>query len=276
MPLRTHKLPRFWLVLTVGLVASGLGAARWWQGQLPERLQQAAARGDLEACLRYSEQLAALQWLPGRAPIDQSRCRRLRAAGLWAQGQWRDALGLQRQLVQSNAATPADRTRLQQWEQELQGRALALFQQGQLEAAINLLADAGLDRLPDGSRRGDQLRELWQRNRLQLERAGALVKQNRWWEALDALNRLDHPWWKAKAKPLRQQVDTAVAGLRAKDEEHHSHGELAHTVPTAQLDALVRRHIEQGGMNEWTAFETACRQLGGRVVEAGPETACQR
>ena len=29
-------------------------------------------------------------------------------------------------------------------------------------------------------------------------------------------------------------------------------------------------------MDDWQAFSTACRELGGRVVEAGPETACRR
>lgn len=263
-------------MLTLGLLAGGLGAARWWQSQLPVRLERAAARGDFEACLRYGDQLAALQWLPGQAPKDQGRCRRLKAQALWRQNQWREALRLQRQLVQSRAGTPTDRRQLVRWEQAMQERALALFQQGRLEDALTLLAATGLDRNPDGSGRGDLLREAWQRNRLQLERADQLVKQQRWWEALEALNRLDHPWWKQRAQPLRQQVNTAVESLRARHEEHHSHGELAHTVPPDRLDALVRRHIEQDGLGEWQAFEKACGELGGRVVEAGPETACQR
>jgi len=57
LALRRHRLPRFWLGLTLGLVASGLGAAYWWEQQLPQRLEQAARSGDLQACLRYSEQL---------------------------------------------------------------------------------------------------------------------------------------------------------------------------------------------------------------------------
>jgi hypothetical protein len=43
----------------------------------------------------------------------------------------------------------------------------------------------------------------------------------------------------------------------------------------AQLDAEVGRRIA-AGMDEWKAFESACRDLGGKVVEAGPETACER
>ena len=29
-------------------------------------------------------------------------------------------------------------------------------------------------------------------------------------------------------------------------------------------------------MDDWQAFSSACKELGGRVVEAGPETACRR
>ena len=49
---------------------------------------------------RYSEQLAALRWLGGTAPMEQGRCRRLKAAQLWQGGQWAEALQLQLQLVQ--------------------------------------------------------------------------------------------------------------------------------------------------------------------------------
>ena len=68
MALRRHRLPRFWLALTLGLVACGVATAYWWEQQLPRRLEQAAKRGDLEACLRYSEQLESLRWLGGQAP----------------------------------------------------------------------------------------------------------------------------------------------------------------------------------------------------------------
>jgi hypothetical protein len=29
-------------------------------------------------------------------------------------------------------------------------------------------------------------------------------------------------------------------------------------------------------MDDWKAFTSACRDLGGKVVEAGPESACRR
>ena len=94
MALRRHRLPRFWLGLTLGLVACGIGATYWWEQQLPQKLEQAARSGDLEACLRYSEQLEALRWLGGQAPTEQGSCRRRKAAQLWQQERWGDALQL--------------------------------------------------------------------------------------------------------------------------------------------------------------------------------------
>jgi hypothetical protein len=46
-------------------------------------------------------------------------------------------------------------------------------------------------------------------------------------------------------------------------------------VPGAQLEAAVQKHLARG-LDEWQAFEKGCRELGGRVVEAGPESACRR
>ena len=275
MAIRRHRLPRVWLAITLGLVATAVGLARWWEGELPQRLADASQRGDLDACLRYSEQLSALQWMAGRAPLEQGQCRRLKARQLWEQDNWSEALALQLQLVNSAAGGPADRKELQTWQEELRRRALTLFRDGDLEGALTVLAAMGEERRENGTALGDSLREQWNRNRLQLERARQLAERQRWWEALEALNRLDHPWWKQQAAPVRQQVQTGIAGLRNEERQHDSHGALPHSVPIEDLDREVRRRIE-GGMDEWSAFQSACTALGGKVVEAGPESACQR
>jgi hypothetical protein len=70
----------------LGTVAAGIGFVYWWERQLPARVAAAAASGQLDACLRYSDQLDALSWLPGRSSLDQGRCRREKAAQLWKQG----------------------------------------------------------------------------------------------------------------------------------------------------------------------------------------------
>jgi len=275
LALRRHRLPRFWLGLTLGLVAAVVGGTYWWERQLPQRLEQAAARGDLEACLRYGEQLEALRWLGGRTPQDQGNCRRRQAALLWHQERWREALQLQLQLANSKAGGEADRQRLLAWQEELRQKALTRFQRGDLNAALALLAPMGEDRRRDGSALGDRLQEVWTRNRLQHERAAQLAGQQRWWEALEALTRIDHPWWSQQSQATRDQVNAGINRLEGRAREHDGHGSLPHTVAADRLEREVQQRIATG-MDEWSAFQSACRALGGRVVEAGPETACQR
>ena len=275
MALRRHRLPRFWLGLTLGLVVCGVTATYLWERQLPDRLRQASRAGDLDACLRYSEQLAALRWLGGQDPGEQARCRRLKARQLWQTQQWERALQLQLQLINSQAATINDRLLLQSWEDELQQRALRLFHQGDLNGALALLEPIGENHKQGGNSLGDNLREVWNSNRYQQERARKLAEQKRWWEAIDALNRIDHPWWKQQSLSLRRSVEQGVNRLSKAHRDHDSHGSLPHTVSPEQLDAQVRQRIDQG-IDEWTAFQQACRSLGGQIVEAGPETACRR
>jgi hypothetical protein len=75
---------------------------------------------------------------------------------------------------------------------------------------------------------------------------------------------------------LRRQVETAISGLKTQEQEHHSHGTTAvNSVPVAELDAAIKSLLAQG-VDDWSAFTRACRQLGGKVVESGPETTCQR
>lgn len=275
MALCQHRLPRFWLAFTLGLVAVGVGGAYWWERQLPQRLEQAAARGDLDGCLRYSEQLEALRWLGGNTPQEQGNCRRRKASLLWRQQRWREALQLQLQLANSPAGSAADRQQLLVWQEELQQRALNRYREGDLDGALTLLAPMGEDRSRDGSALGDQLQEAWTRNKLQSERAAQLARERRWWEALDALTRIDHPWWKQRSATTAQQVQTGINSLEGQERDHDAHGSLSHTVSPERLDTEVQRRIA-AGMDEWAAFQSACQALGGRVVEAGPETACQR
>ncbi|MEN9540477.1 MAG: hypothetical protein RLZZ459_568 [Cyanobacteriota bacterium] len=277
MAIRRHRLPRFWLVLTLGLVARGVGAGYWWEKQLPQRLEQAANSGRHDACLRYGEQLAALRWLGGKAPIEQGRCRRLKAAALWRQGAWGEALRLQLQLVNSGAGNSADQRTLVTWQQQLEQRARERYAAGDLRGALNLLQSLNGAHGADGASLGDRLREDWNRNRWYQQRAAQLIPQKRWWEALDALNRIEHPWWKRRSQPLRAQVMKGIEGLRQQHEaEHNAHaGGLESNIPQAQLDALISARIA-AGMDDWQAFNSACQALGGKVVEAGPETACRR
>jgi hypothetical protein len=55
-----------------------------------------------------------------------------------------------------------------------------------------------------------------------MDRGQQLIQQKRWWEALDSLNRIDHPWWKTHSQGLRQQVQKGIAQpAPAKEEREH-------------------------------------------------------
>jgi len=279
LALRRHSLPRFWLGLTLGGVALLCGTAYWWEQQLPQRLRDAAQRGDLDACLRYGEQLAALRWLGQKAPIEQATCRRRQAALAWGNGQHAEALRLQEQLVTSGIGSISERQQDQKtlslWRDQLLNRALLQFRGGHLAQALALLAPVEQGDGRPGTRLSDSLQETWNRNRLNHERLQELVQRKRWWEALSMLNQLDHPWWQRKALPERRQVETAIDALRDR-EEHHSHGDLpAHTVPQAELDAAVQERIRMG-LDPWKAFVAGCADVGGTVKEDGPESLCRR
>ena len=277
-PLR-HPLLRLWLVGTLGIVLAIAAGAFWWEKQLPERLKQAAAANDLEACLRYSEQLAALQWLGQATPPEQAACRRRQAQRLWERGDTASALTLQRQLVQSDRESPEqrqdDRDTLAIWQRQLRERALELFRDGDLEAAIALLSPMDGQPSGRGGTLSDTLRENWNRNRLDYEHSQDLIQAARWWEALDSLTRLDHPWWQSHAADQQSTVLKAIERLR-ETQEHHQHGSSdPDVIGGALLDGEVQRLL-QAGLEPWEAFQRACANLGGSIEEDGPESFCQR
>ena len=277
MALRRH-LPRFWLIATLGGVAAFCGYAYWWEQQLPGRLRGAASRGDLESCLRYGEQLAALRWLDREAPIEQAICRRRQAELSWEEGDSTQALNLQSQLVNSNVGSEeqrrADRARLLQWRKTIRKHALDQFRAGDLEQALITLRPLEQKGQRPGTRLSDSLRETWNRNKVDHERLKDNVQRQQWWEALSVLNQLDHPWWQTHALPLRRQVEEAIQNLRDR-QEHHSHGALpAHTVDPERLNAAVEDRLSSG-MDPWSAFIAGCADLGGVLVEEGPESLCK-
>ena len=268
-------LLQLWVVGTLTLVLGVAAGALWWERQLPGRLRQAIRNEDWSRCLEVSEQLAALRWLGEGAPQEQAHCRRQRAVQLWNNGEQASALVLQRQLVQSRQADAKDLEQLQAWRRELRELAMQRFRAGELEAAITLLEP--LDRAPSSSsnRFGDSLRETWNRNRLEAERLDQLVQQERWWEALDSHNRLDHPWWQAQTQPQRRKVEQAIARI-GDSQEHHQHGDArSEVISGAELDRAVQQQLHLG-LEPWQAFEAGCRALGGQVEEDGPESFCRR
>ena len=268
-------LLQLWVVGTLTLVLGVAAVALWWERQLPRQLRHAINSEDWSQCLEVTEQLAALRWLGEGAPQEQAHCRRQRAVQLWNNGDQASALMLQRQLVQSHQADAKDLEQLQVWRRELRELAMQRFRAGELETAITLLQP--LDRAPSSSsnRFSDSLRETWNRNRLEAERLDQLVQQERWWEALDSHNRLDHPWWQAQTQPQRRKVEQAIARI-GDSQEHHQHGDArSDLISGAELDRAVQQQLDLG-LEPWQAFEAGCRALGGQVEEDGPESFCRR
>jgi hypothetical protein len=266
---------QLWVVGTLTLVLGLTAGALWWERQLPRQLRQAINGEDWSRCLEVTEQLAALRWLGEGAPQEQAHCRRQRAVQLWTSGEQASALVLQRQLVQSRQADAKDLEQLQSWRRQLRELAMQRFRAGELEAAITLLEP--LDRAPSSSsnRFIDSLRETWNRNRLEAVRLDQLVQQERWWEALDSHNRLDHPWWQAQTQPQRRTVEQAIARI-GDSQEHHQHGDArSDVISGAELDRAVQQQLHLG-LEPWQAFEAGCRALGGQVEEDGPESFCRR
>lgn len=273
---RRHLLLRLWVVATAGVVMAIAAGAYWWEGQLPGKLRQASRDGDLNACLRYSEQLAALRWLGKGAPEEQALCRREQAQRLWDRGERHAALALQQQLVQSGHGDASlDRKTLNRWRDDLRDQALELFRDGELESAIALLAPLDQGRPAGSGRLGEQLQEVWNRNRLENDRLEQLMADQRWWEALDSLNRLDHPWWQDQASGSRRTIESAINALRS-TQEHQQHGASdPDVIAGAELDEAVRDRLVSG-MDPWEAFQESCSNLGGAVEEDGPESFCLR
>ena len=268
-------LLQLWVVGTFTLVLSLASGALWWERQLPGRLRQAINHEEWSRCLAVTEHLAALRWLEEGAPQEQAHCRRQRAAQLWNDGDQAAALMVQQQLVQSNQAGARDVEQLQRWRKELQELAMQRFRAGDLEGAIALLEPLDRAATNSGNRFSDNLRETWNRNRLEAERLDQLVAQERWWEALDSHNRLDHPWWQARTQPQRRTVEQVIARI-GDSQEHQQHGETrADVVSGTELDRAVQQQLAQG-LEPWQAFEAGCRALGGQVEEDGPESFCRR
>jgi len=117
--------------------------------------------------------------------------------------------------------------------------------------------------------------EIWNRNQLEQRRLVQLVEQERWWEALDSLNKLDHPWWQQQARATRERVESAIQALD--DAQAHQQHPAVHAdvISGEALDAAVQDQLRQG-LDPWTAFSSGCNHLGGRVEEDGPESFCRR
>ncbi|MEB3258701.1 MAG: hypothetical protein VKN83_10370 [Cyanobacteriota bacterium] len=267
---RVHR----WVGLPVLAFSLGISGLWLWKQQLTQQLRGASAELRIEECLRLERRLQSLEWVPSPATQDSGRCRREAAERLWQGQKQAEALRLQQELVNSKAAKLEDIERLQTWKGGLQRLALQTFERGELEQSLALLRltdTAGGD--PGVAAMVNQFQQTWGKNKLDLERASSLAARGQWWEALSALNGLSHPYWRQKSLRLRQTVEAGLAKVEKKRVEVH--GPLPYAISPKRLDELVKKRVA-AGVPDWQAFSEACRALGGRLEDKGPEATCER
>jgi len=167
---------------------------------------------------------------------------------------------------------PEARTKASLATTRLRQEALRRFSQGDPEGAVAAIGPLHQTNPSEGAALQQALRSNWNRNRLEAARAERLAAAGQWWEALDTLNRLDHPWWQRHSQALRRRVEQGAAAL---EQEHHqhSHGPGAAGVSVERLDAEVQRRL-QLGQPQWQAFVEGCAAVGGQALEEGPEVNC--
>ena len=149
------------------------------------------------------------------------------------------------------------------------------FHLGDLESTEYFLTPLRQPFLYKGYRMMDIFRQNWEKNKHEALRLNHLINQERWWEAMDCLNRLDHPWWQSNTIDQREKVVNAIENLRD-SQEHLQHGSNQEDLITGiKLDQEVQQQIQQG-LDPWEAFQKGCSKLGGIVEEDGPESFCVR
>jgi hypothetical protein len=245
-----------------------------WKQQLTRELRAASADQKLERCLQLERRLQPLEWVPSPPTADAGRCRREAAQRLWGANQRALAMRLQQELVRSRASNSDDLERLQGWKTQLQRSALKAYDAGDLEQALALLRmsdTSGGD--PGVAAMISQLRQIWGTNKADLARAEAMAARGKWWEALSALNAIHHPYWRQQGLSLRARVEKTLK--QTEKARVDTHGPLPYAIPREKLDELVRRRVA-AGVPEWQAFGEACRALGGRVADGGPEATCDQ
>ena len=247
-----------------------------WQRQLTHRLQRSVTDEDHAACVASGEQLARLRPLKLAEAGQLAHCRRVLASNYWAAGEHQKALDLLERLVASSQVVGADQLQLFEWVRQRRDRAVEHYRRGELSTAVALLQGLSDGQEPQRHTLIESLQVRWNLNRQLYEQANRLRTEERWWEAFNTINQLDHPWWHAHAQPLHDEIAIATQALSGQGMGRDGHnGRVHHNVPLADLDRRVRINLTRS-MDYWHAYSQACHELGGMVVDYGPESVCRR
>lgn len=274
IPLRIN---RRWLGCSCCVVLLLVGAGLFsWRGMMVQRLRRAAGAGDFGRCVEAGGYLSYFVYRADAEARLLTRCRRQLAREHWLKGNHQDALDLQEQVVRSPQAVARDHRLLSTWVGQRRQEARDHDRNGDPDSAVAVLQQLSIAQDPLRDDLISHLQMRWNHNRDLYAKAVALSEEERWWEGLNAVNWLDHPWWRARSQPLRNTIIAATQEAAAPDDHHDDHhGGLSHTVPVDELDALVRHHLTRG-LDGWNAYVKACQELEGVVIQRGPESACRR
>ena len=248
----------------------------WQHHWTQQRFQRAVTDEDHTACVASGEQLVRLRPLEPAEATRLAHCRRILATDHWVRGEHQKALDRLESLVQSPQGTRTDQAQFSQWVRQHKDRAIEQYRQGELSTAVALLRQLSDRQDPYRDTLIESLEIRWNLNQALYEQARGLRAEERWWAAFDAINKLDHPWWRDHAQPLQEEVVAATQALTGQGVGRDGHdGRVRHNVPLSELDRRIRLHLTRSA-DHWNAYVQACHELGGVVVDYGPESVCRR
>lgn len=272
---------RWQIGLLIGAIAVPAGWWGWQQWQQQRTLaaaQQDLAAGNFEACL---QQLASLETSQPLQPL-LNDCRWQRSQQLAAAGQYPQALQLVLLIPASDRQAAKAAAAAKQWGDRVRGEAEQQFLAGNWSAAQQLLKS-----LPDGTPLNptapallSQWQKQWQQDSQAIAQAQAALGQARWWDVDRTLLALsDHPYWQSQAQSLRQQAQQSIQKLAQQRPNAAAVAEdgtaIADAVAEAELEPRFRQYLAQG-LPDYEAWQRACQDVGGQVIDRGPESFCSR
>lgn len=249
----------------------------WQQRRNLSEAQQFLSAGDFEACL---DQLTPFETVQQAQAVLQE-CRWQRSQQLAAQGNYPEALRLALQIPPSERQGTAAQAAARRWSEQARTQAEQQFLAGNWPAAQQLLkalpANAPLE--PSPSVLLSQWQQQWQQDSQAIAKAQESLSQARWWDVDRALLTLsDHPYWQPQAQALRQQAQQSIQKLaqqRPNAAAVAEDGTVIDTVAETELEPRYRQYLAQG-LSDYEAWQRACQDLGGQVIDRGPDAFCSR
>lgn len=117
----------------------------------------------------------------------------------------------------------------------------------------------------------------WSQNAELKASAEQSLQRGRWLEAKQTLDQVtNHPYWQQEIEPLMTRAQAGIDRVMAR-ERAARRAEMQRQQESAfqqRLQSVYNTYISEG-MEELEAWSTACRTLGGSVVDRGPESICQ-